>query len=368
MSQPPEEHPMEPQCRRWLALYPAAHRHVHEEEMIGVLLDNAREGQRRLDPRDALDLIFGAARIRLRRSGPMRHPDWADALAVLSVLAPVLLCVEDFMNSSLGPLALVNLGVAPRPVTNIWLPVAHRYWNVSRNWDSALLLHAYSAWPLVLGGPVVLALALLRLRRTAGMAALATAILGGLYIQGAPEYERTFSSPELVITVCTAALAAAALLLSPGPTRGLHLLRRQPALDLTGAAALAFILLALNDCVEWYGAMGFRMQTVDPLPVLYGRAPVMAAILGAIGWWCLRTPVRRRVLVLLAVPGIPYIDSQLWLYQVMHWVPSILEPTHSILLLLLFPALLAALIWPVGQLRRLWPRISQPRSRPHRPA
>jgi hypothetical protein len=367
MSQPSQEHPLEPQCRRWLALYPAAHRHVHEEEMIGVLLDNAREGQRRLDPRDALDLIFGAARIRLRRSGPMRHPEWADALAVLSVLAPVLLCVEGLMNSSLAAIATVNSGMAARPKTHWILPATHIHWNATRYWDTALLLHAYSAWPLVLGGPVVLVLALLRLRRTAGLAALAAAILGGLYIQEIPGYERTLSSPELVVTVCTAALAAAALLLSPGPTRGLHLLRR-PALDLTGAATVAFVLLAVNDCVEWYGALGFRMWQVDPLPVLYGRAPVMAAILGTIGWWCLRTPVRRRVLVLLAVPVIPYIDSQLWLYQVMHWVPSILEPTHSILVLLLFPALLAALIWPVGQLRRLWPRLSQPRSRSHRPA
>jgi hypothetical protein len=363
----PAERHLEARCRRLLALYPATHRTAHEEEMVGVLLDSAREGQRRLDLRDAFDLILGAVLIRLRRSGPMRHPEWADALAVLSVLAPVLLCVEGFMNSSLAAIASVNAGLTPRPKTLIVRPASHLHLNWSASYDSALLLHACSAWPLVLGGPAVLVLALLRLRRTAGLAALAVSVLGVLYIQAMTPPLRVASSPELLVTVCTAALAAAALLLSPGPTRGLHLLRR-PALDLTGAAMVAVVLLALNNCVEWYGVRGFTLWQVDRLPQLAGRAPLMTAILGAIGWWCLRTPVRRRVLVLLAVPGLPYIDLQLWLWDAAHWSPSILWPTQSIVPLLLMPALLVTLIWPAGQIRRLWPRIVRLRSRSGRPA
>jgi ABC-2 type transport system ATP-binding protein len=58
--------------RRWLRLYPKGFRSEHETELLGVLLDGARDGQRRPDPVECLDLLRAALRIHLRP----RVPRW----------------------------------------------------------------------------------------------------------------------------------------------------------------------------------------------------------------------------------------------------------------------------------------------------
>src|SRR4029077_2423637 len=107
---------MEKRYRRLLALYPKDHRREHAEEMGGVLLAADGDTQVRA-PRpvawalrfgqrtaDSADLIGGALRIRgrmalnrLRRthwlSWTVRDQRWSDALAVVSVVAPLLLLV-----------------------------------------------------------------------------------------------------------------------------------------------------------------------------------------------------------------------------------------------------------------------------------
>jgi hypothetical protein len=51
---------------RLLAWYPAAFRREHEAEMLSVLMESAREGQRRVGLAEAADLIRGALTLRLR--------------------------------------------------------------------------------------------------------------------------------------------------------------------------------------------------------------------------------------------------------------------------------------------------------------
>jgi hypothetical protein len=68
--------------RRLLALYPARHRRVHDEEMLAVLMTAAAEGQDRPRLAEAADLIIGALRVRcqtLRRG----VAGWRGALAVI---------------------------------------------------------------------------------------------------------------------------------------------------------------------------------------------------------------------------------------------------------------------------------------------
>jgi hypothetical protein len=108
---------MERRYRRLLALYPKAHRREHAEEMIGVLFAAADYDARIQAPKpvawalrsgqhvaDCADLVAGAARIRgrlvmdrlkraARSSWLVRDRRWSDALAVISVIAPVLLLV-----------------------------------------------------------------------------------------------------------------------------------------------------------------------------------------------------------------------------------------------------------------------------------
>jgi hypothetical protein len=51
---------------RLLAWYPRAFRHEHGAEMLGVLMDGARDGQQRIGLADTADLIRGALTLRLR--------------------------------------------------------------------------------------------------------------------------------------------------------------------------------------------------------------------------------------------------------------------------------------------------------------
>jgi hypothetical protein len=57
---------LERRYSRLLAWYPATFRREHEAEMLGVLMDSARDGQQRVGLADAADLIRGALAMRLR--------------------------------------------------------------------------------------------------------------------------------------------------------------------------------------------------------------------------------------------------------------------------------------------------------------
>jgi hypothetical protein len=86
---------LERRYRRLLAWYPAAYREVYEEEMVGVLLAGARDGQRHPELRETLDLLSSAVRARLGRfRARLGDSRWADAAAVAGVLAAVLLLAK----------------------------------------------------------------------------------------------------------------------------------------------------------------------------------------------------------------------------------------------------------------------------------
>ena len=57
---------LERRYRRLLACYPRSFRRENEEEILGVLLSTAADGQRRVGLTEAADLIRGAVRARLR--------------------------------------------------------------------------------------------------------------------------------------------------------------------------------------------------------------------------------------------------------------------------------------------------------------
>ncbi len=90
---------------RWLlAAYPRDHRDVYEEEMVGVLLDGAAPGQTRPTRAEVADLLLGAGRYRLRRTGTaLTDPVWRLAGAVTGVLA-VMVLVAVHLNHLAGAL------------------------------------------------------------------------------------------------------------------------------------------------------------------------------------------------------------------------------------------------------------------------
>ncbi|MEU7802216.1 hypothetical protein AB0B10_23390 [Micromonospora arborensis] len=84
------------QAYRWLlACYPRAYRRQYEDEMIGVLLDDATPGQRRPTTRDVLALLGGAFRAHVRQVGARLSVDaWREATQVLGLIAALVLFVR----------------------------------------------------------------------------------------------------------------------------------------------------------------------------------------------------------------------------------------------------------------------------------
>ena len=300
---------MEKRYRRLLALYPKDHRREHAEEMVGVLLaavgdapvraPNPAAWARRLGQHtaDIADLIGGALRIRgrvvlnrIRRtrwlSATVRDRRWSDALAVVSVIAPLLLLVA----------ALTEFRIPQAVASSL---TGHPHWGLTASLGLADL-------PMAAGAPGVTLLVFLRLRRLAGLGALATAI--GQIAAGAVPAFAGYADPAVAFTVLLSCTAAVALLFSPGPDRGLALLTRGGT-ALVGAGALILGGFSVGGDV-WFGPGndGAPTQFDDFGGKVVGLPAdlLIAAVLITAAAACLRAPVSRRVLALLAIPVIPY--------------------------------------------------------------
>jgi hypothetical protein len=295
----------EKRYRRLLALYPKDHRRDHAEEMVGVLLAAdgdaplpapnpvawaVRSGQHAAD---VADLVTGALRIRgrmalnrIRRtrwlSVTVRDQRWSDALAVVSVIAPVLLLVA----------ALTEFDIPQAVASSI---TGHPHWGVSASLGLADL-------PMAIGAPGVTVLVFLQLRLLAGLGALATAT--GQIAAGAVPAFAGYSDPAVAFTVLLSCTAAVALLLSPGPGRGLALLTRSGT-ALVGAGALILGGLSVGGDV-WFGSAPPRFDRFGGKVAGLPADLLIGAVLITVAAACLRAPVSRRVLALLAIPVIPY--------------------------------------------------------------
>lgn len=256
---------LEDRYRRLLACFPADHRRIYGEEMIGVLLASAPAGQRRPGAADTLNLFGGAARVRLRRllTGTP-DPRWRDALALTSLIAPIVLTALVLRQ---------NLG-----------------------WIGGL------AWPGALRGDVVgialllapALLGLLGLRRVGALAAAATVVwfavqaaVGG--VQG--------PDPRLATYLVLIAIEAFALAFSDGPRRALELI------------TVKGVLFAL----PWIAGAAYAgglIPTSYPVPQIVARIAI--AIVAAVGLLALITPLGRRLITLIvAIPGSAFVVTVL---------------------------------------------------------
>ena len=85
---------LERRYRRLLGCYPPAHRELHREEMLGVLLAAARSGQRTPGLRETVNLAACGLVIRVRRiPGWLAADAGQDALAVVSLIAPAVVVI-----------------------------------------------------------------------------------------------------------------------------------------------------------------------------------------------------------------------------------------------------------------------------------
>jgi len=94
---------LERRYRRLLRCYPPGHREVHREEMLGVLLATARPGQRAPGARQTVNLVACGLAIRARRTlRSLADEPWQDALAVVSLITPVLMLIISALGFALA--------------------------------------------------------------------------------------------------------------------------------------------------------------------------------------------------------------------------------------------------------------------------
>ena len=289
---------LEMRYRRLLATYPRDHRAEHEEEMLGVLLATAKPGQRRPAIRDTLDLLRGALLIRARRPWRDIEGAWADGLAIVSLLGPVLL----------SGYAVI---VGPQD----------GYYRVT---PSGEIVRVYP-WFIWVGWPLVLLAITVGWRRLAVLAAW----VGGLTL---PFY---YWSWEIVFAVWfpLAALSAVALTWSPGPARGLALLGRPRfACYLIGVALLDIGVTAVYEfhvapsqswpvtLLLWAGAVMVVGAAMDFGSQAGRRAAVWLAM--GVAWlfmwhsmWSYRATVTPMVYFVVPFVALACVGGAVWLIE-----------------------------------------------------
>jgi hypothetical protein len=251
---------LEGRYRRLLAVYPAGHRRKHQDEMLGVLMTGAHAGQRWPGLRESVDLIVGALRIRLRPPHDDARQGWADALAVTSVVVPILVLAY-IVTWNVAMLATMPKGIALLGAALVSFSVSTAAW------------------------AILAALVLLRLRRLAGLAA--TGLLGWLAVSVSAATGWDYVDPQSMILLVPLALEAAALLASPGPRRGMQLMTwKRYALAVAAPAALASAR-----AWQWPGH-----------PAVY-EALAIAVIAVILAGMILASPLTRRLASLLWVPA-----------------------------------------------------------------
>jgi hypothetical protein len=204
-----EQAALERGYRRLMAFFPARYRRIHEDEILAVLMTGAPGGKRRPGIGEAADLLLGALRVRCQPSRDGAEPAWRDALAVLSVILPVIIL-------------LVSAVQAQR-----WYTPAPG----SSSYESWLWVLRQIAAPLGL-----VAVVLLRLRRAAALGAAGMLLWLALFSGTGTLLSGTSDAPGYLAL----GLVVIALMASPGPRRGLQILTwKHGALVVTATLTLS---------------------------------------------------------------------------------------------------------------------------------
>lgn len=326
---------LEGRYRRLLGWFPADHRAVHGEEMLGVLMADADDDRDKPGVPETADLLIGAARIRLRPGRALSDRDgWRDALAMFSVTGPVLILatvclvylvqlVTSLLQGSPGR-GSFGLGGAPSLGSS----------GLSTYYGQASAI----PWLVLSGQGLVVLLALLGLRRSAA-AATALSLAAIIYVQGPYTGLGILTGPVLLSELFLLVLPVAqivALLASPGPRRGRELLRgRHWALLAVAAVAAAALTAAFLPAIvatrpPFGGLTQLRFgglarmpggwlaftTAMDPFPITKtGAAVVLILLLAA---W-LSSATGKRLAVLFAVIAYPGLVTVLLHYIAYRW-------------------------------------------------
>jgi hypothetical protein len=286
---------LERRYRRLLAWFPAEHRHVYGEEMVGVLLASAPDGQRRPGPGEVIDLAAGGLRARLQsflRAGRLDH-DWRDALAVFSVAAPVLLLV--YLSTQVYKVIRFE-AIWRRPGNAVFL---HQF---TADQVSVELMTATTV-AMVLALAIGPALVRRQQQLAVGLVAAVPVLLGlvatGYFDVNVPG----FSELPVAFTVFFV-LEVLAVAVTRQPERGWRLL---------GWKSLIIVaVLGLCGVLETVFFQSFAGSVIDQTPAQLAIAAVALGLVLIFG----SNPIKR-ALALLAIPGYPILGSVM-VYSVLY--------------------------------------------------
>jgi hypothetical protein len=273
---------LEMRYRRLLVWYPASYRQEYGEEMVGVLMDGSRPGQRHPRPGEVLDLVWTALVRRLGgTNAALGDRRWAQTVAIFGVLAPLMLLAER-ARELVVRFGMVRLFPDDQTLT---FNVTTGFLAVSLALVAGVLMAVLAGW-----------------RRTAVIAAWVTVVVSvGVMVWQYPARPVSVVY-EMVPLTLTVTMAAA--LSMPHPARqGVALLgwRRVAGFALAGAAWAASGLAAL-----WgYGIYPFLApQGMDT--VIAGIVVLAAAVLV---WYEFRVagPELRRRFAALTAPAVALI-------------------------------------------------------------
>ena len=106
--------------RRWLRWYPKAFRLEHEAEILAVLIAGAREGRRRPEPIECLDLLSSALSMHLRPRVPQSHRSVFNAVKLMYVGAVLELACAIVILATVADLKSNVLASSPGLTEGEW--------------------------------------------------------------------------------------------------------------------------------------------------------------------------------------------------------------------------------------------------------
>jgi hypothetical protein len=314
---------LERRYRRLLLWFPAEHRRIYGDEMIGVLIASTpddREGPTKVA---VLDLIGGGLRARFRRLRTSDgNPRWRDALAVFSFVAPIVLLAQQAA-------AYLSVSMSFKPY--FALTGTYREAIAMMLAASALMLAALVAGPALARRG--------RHRPAAAIALIAVAVAVAAAIKSFRAYSAEDSHTSYFLLMLIMEVVAVAI--SPGPARGRRLLGRSGLLILFATVVAIMISGALH---LGRGDLANLANSFDDIVPIAGVAGIARA---------LRRQTGSRLLALFAIPGYPFIGFNLVTYV----YPTVFSSNYVILQVIYLPVvaitvLVAGAAWWSGRSMR----------------
>ncbi|MGI8447702.1 MAG: hypothetical protein ACR2MP_11095 [Streptosporangiaceae bacterium] len=274
--------------RRLLASYPGAFRRDHADEILGVLMASAGEGQRRPRLAEAADLLWSGLKMRLRGLAPAGESrPWTDALALLSLVAPLFLLLVDVLVVALP--------------YRLWPVARFRFFmraSGSHPEIGGLRLLGRPIFDVTVGLGVIVAILVLLGLRWMALGVMAASVV---YWVAARQTIPWVPYPLQLLTTGGYLLETAALIASPGPRRGRQLVNWRYAVVLLVGAAAIQLSTFMYDATSRPLFLVVNPSSRVTVYLVSSVVLAVAAVILAVAW-----KLSRYFLLLLAVMCYPY--------------------------------------------------------------